>query len=387
MDTYLLKHTRAVTETGILDCDMLIKGGKIAAMAPDLEVCAPAWDLNRAFVLPGFIDIHTHGAKGVDINNASPQDIVRLAGQYAAYGVTSFLPTVACDSPEAMMSAVKNIVKASRLEGSGARILGIHLEGPFLSPEFKGSLPQRYLRLPDQVLFDSLLTASDGLLKLITLAPELPGSCELIRHAVKMGVRVSMGHSGASYEQAMDAISAGVLASTHTFNGMLLFHQHRPAIMGAALESGVYCEAICDGRHLHPGTVRLLLKVKGTDRVIAVTDSIMAAGMPDGAYRLGSQSLVVEGGDAWLADGSSRAGSTLTMIQALHNLLNFTGCTLRQASTMLSKNPAGLLGLEHRKGSLAPGMDADYLILDSSLDLAACAAEGKCLFKKTIGGD
>lgn len=387
MDSYLLKHTRTVTETGILDCDLLIQDGKIAAMAPDLDSCAPVRDLGRAFVMPGFIDVHTHGAMGVDINGAAPQELVRLSEQYASFGVTGFLPTVACDSPEAMMGAVKNIVLAARSGGSGAKILGIHLEGPFLSPEFKGSLPERYLRLPDQALFDSYLAASSGLLKLITLAPELPGSCGLIRHAVKMEVRVSMGHSGAGYEQAMEAVLAGVSSTTHTFNGMQLFHQHRPAIMGAALESGVYCEAICDGRHLHPGTIRLLLKAKGPGRVLAVTDSIMAAGMPDGPYRLGSQDIEVKGGDAWLADGSSRAGSTLTMIQALHNLLNFTGCTLWQAAAMLSANPARLLGLGHRKGRLAPGMDADFLVLTPSLSLTECVLEGKCLFKQTTGGN
>lgn len=386
MDSYLLKHTRTVTETGVLDCDLLVQDGRIAAMAPDIEADAPAWELNRAFVLPGFIDIHTHGAKGVDVNSASPEDLVRLAAEYAAFGVTGFLPTVACDSPEAMKRAVKNIVLASRLKGRGAKILGIHLEGPFLSQEFRGSLPDRYLRLPDLALFDSYFDAAAGLLRIITLAPELPKSAELIRHAVKMGVKVSMGHSGANYEQAAEAVGAGVSSTTHTFNGMRLFHQHRPAIMGAALESDVYCEAICDGRHLHPGAVRLLLKAKGSGRVIAVTDSIMAAGMPDGPYRLGCQDIVVTGGDAQLADGSSRAGSTLTMIQALHNLLAFTGCTLQQASAMLSGNPASLLGIENCKGRLAPGMDADFLVLDSSLSLTCCVSEGRRLFQTTTGG-
>ena len=197
-------------------------------------------------------------------------------------------------------------------------------------------------------------------------------------------VTVAIGHSGADYETAISAIDAGARACTHTFNAMALFHQHRPAIMGAVLERPVFCEAICDGRHLHPGTVRMLLACKGWDKVVAVTDSIQAAGLPDGRYKLGVNDVVVRDGDAVLADTGVRAGSTLTTGQALKNLVGFTGESVERVLPLLTANPARLIGLEG-KGVIAPGMDADLVVLDHALDVCATYVAGQKVWTSDAG--
>lgn len=383
MKAYIIHNARAVTATGIKLCDLLIDEGRIADMKPALKADCPVLDVHSALLLPGFVDIHTHGCRGIDVNHASAEDFLTLTKEYASFGVTSFLPTILSDAPDRTLTLLHEAARTAREPSRGARILGIHLEGPFLSPAYKGAMPQPFLRLPEPELFDAYYDASQGLLKRITLAPELKGSCALISHAVHKKVSVSLGHSGASYEETMAAIEAGASSCTHTFNGMSLFHQHRPGIMGAVLESDIYCEAICDGLHLHPGAVRLLLKTKGYGRVIAVTDSIMAAGMPDGKYRLGVNDVVVTNGDAQLLDGSSRAGSTLTMLGALKKLLKFTGCSLSEASRLLSGNPAALLGADNTIGSISPGKAADFLLLDDSLTLLGTYCAGQCIYRPT----
>ena len=189
----------------------------------------------------------------------------------------------------------------------GAELLGIHLEGPFLAPAYKGAMPEHLLRHGDAGLLRSYQEQAEGGIRYLTVSPEVEGTVDMIPAARELGIVTAIGHSGADYDTAMSAIAAGAQAATHTFNAMLLLHQHRPAILGAVLESDVYCEAICDGRHLHPGIVRLLLKVKGLDRVVAITDSIMAAGLPDGKYHLGVNEVVVEDGDNAIAPSAKEA--------------------------------------------------------------------------------
>ena len=196
-----------------------------------------------------------------------------------------------------------------------------------------------------------------------------------------MGITVAIGHSGADYETSMECIENGAMACTHTCNAMKLFHQHFPAIMGAVLESDVYCEAICDGRHLHPGSVRMMLKAKGYDRVVAVTDSIMASGLPDGSYKLGVNDVIVEEGDAKLPNGV-RAGSTLTTGTALKRLIEFTGASMEDVLPLLTMNPATLIGEEKRIGSLEVGKDADILILDDNYEIEATFVKGNKIEKQ-----
>ncbi len=334
----------------------------------------PVVDAAGFRIVPGFLDVHTHGAVGVDVNAASAADLEKVGRFFAGNGTTAFLASVLTDTPQ----QTRRCLTAFRAYGSGgpcAELLGVHLEGPFLASEFKGAMPEELLREGDAELVRSYQEAAGGAVRYITVSPEVPGVPALIPALRELGITVAIGHSGADYETSVAAIDAGAQAVTHTFNAMRLLHQHRPAILGAALERDVYCEMICDGRHLHPAIVRLLCKVKGMDRVVAITDSIMAAGLPDGNYKLGVNDVIVADGDAKLPDGT-RAGSTLTQNAALKNLLAFTGRPLEALLPALTENPARLIGVFDRKGSIADGKDADLVFLDAEANVAQVYLKG-----------
>lgn len=338
----------------------------------DYEVPADADCVDAAGkkVVPGFIDVHTHGAVGVDVNAATAEDLEKVCRFAATRGTTSWLCSVLTDTKEQTMWCIDQFKEHKKMECKGANLLGIHLEGPFLSTEYKGAMPEYLLQKPNMPLLREYQERAEGNIKYITISPEVEGIADDIPAMKDLGITVAIGHSGADYDTSWKAINHGAACCTHTFNAMKLLHQHFPAIMGAALESDIYCEAICDGRHLHPGVVRLLLKTKGLDKVVAITDSIMAAGLPDGNYKLGVNDVVVVDGDAKLADTGVRAGSTLTQDVALKNLLSFTGRPLEEVLPLLSENPAKLLGIFDTKGSIADGKDADIVLLDADNEIA-----------------
>lgn len=348
-----------------------IRNGKIYLLEDNekLPEGADIIDVEGKKIIPGFIDIHCHGAAGVDVNAASAEDLEKVCRTVAKYGTTSWLASVLTDTEEQTLWCIDEYNKYKTLEHKGANLLGIHLEGPFLCSMYKGAMPEHFLRPSDISLLKKYQDRAEGDIRYITVSPEVEGVIEDIPKMIEMGMTVAIGHSGADYETAWQAINNGAKASTHTFNAMRLLHQRQPAIMGAVLESDIYCEAICDGRHLHPGIVRLLIKVKGLDRVIAVTDSIMAAGLPDGEYRLGVNNVFVKDGDARLADGT-RAGSNLTQNVALKNLLEFTGRPLGEIIPLLTENPARLINVFDKKGSIENGKDADLVILDENNNVA-----------------
>ena len=376
----LLKNAQVYRDHHFAPADLLIRDGRIEAVGPGLTAEAPVLDAGGRRCVPGFLDVHTHGADHVDANAATPEDVRRWAAFNARHGTTGFLTSILTDTEEQTARAIGNITRAMD-EGptGGAAVLGIHLEGPFLSPQYKGAMPESLLRKGDAGWVRRCQQQAGGRIRYITVAPEVEGVPELIR-ALHDEIPIAIGHSGADYATARQAIADGARACTHTFNGMRLFHQHEPAIMGAVLASpDVYCEAICDGRHLHPGTVEMLLRCKGLDRVVAITDSIQAAGLPDGNYKLGVNDVVVKDGDAQLANGGGRAGSTLTMDRALRNLTKFTSFTLEQLIPLLTETPAALLGLP-AKGRLEPGCDGDFVLLDGELNVAATVVGGSVVF-------
>ncbi|MDO4787987.1 MAG: N-acetylglucosamine-6-phosphate deacetylase [Johnsonella sp.] len=334
-------------------------------------------DLKGKKLIPGFIDIHTHGAAGIDVNAADEEGLAKIAEFFAKNGSTSFLISVLTDSRESTRRCIETYRSFKKKNFPGAELLGIHLEGPFLAKEYKGAMPERFLKKGDLSLLKEYQSLAEGEIRYITISPEVEGVLEMIPDILALGIIPSIGHSGATYESCMEAIAKGVKASTHTFNAMGLLHQHYPGVMGAVLESDVYCEAIFDGKHLHPGTVRLLLKTKGPERVIAITDSIMAAGLPDGRYKLGVNDVVVEDSDAKLADTGVRAGSTLTMPRALENIMRFTGLALEEVIPLFSENPAKLLGIFDRKGSIAEGKDADLIVLNEENRMERVFVKGK----------
>lgn len=355
-----------------------IEDGVITAIGEELPG-ASHLDAEGLFLLPGFIDIHTHGAVGVDFNHAEREELSAVSAFLASCGVTSYLPTVLTDTTEVMMAKL-DLLSDPAVLAANPTMAAIHLEGPFLNVRYKGAMAEHLLRTGDVSLFRELFAASRGRIRLITVAPEVEGMLPVIEEAVSLGVRVSMGHSEASYEETMRAIDAGAVSTTHTMNAMKLLHMHDPAILTAVLESDIWAEMIADGFHLHPPIIRLLLKTKGWRRMIATTDSISAAGYPDGEYQLGPNAVIVEHGDAKLVENGVRAGSTLTMDRAMRNLLSFTGRDLSMVSPLLSTNAAEMLGFNDR-GSVAVGMRADLVGIDQEHKVRLTIAGGTTIFK------
>ena len=375
MERLWIQNARLLTEQGLQDGCLLCRDGKIEAVGNiPRPGDAQAVDAGHAILAPGFLDLHTHGAVNVDVNSGDAQGLVEIGNFFASHGVTGWLCSILTDTEEQTLRCI-HAAREAMQASSGARLLGIHLEGPTLSGKYAGAMPPHLLQQGDLSLIRRYQEAAEGAIRSMTIAPEVPGALEVIR-ALSDEMVISLGHSEATYDQAIAAIDAGAKSITHTFNAMRLFHQHEPAIMGAALERDVYCEAICDGRHLHPGSVRMLLAIKGSHRMVPITDSIMATGLPDGDYRLGVNEITVVDGDALLKGKSVRAGSTLTMDRALRNLLSFTGRPMEDVLPMLSQTPAALLGDSHL-GAIASGYDADFVLLDDAGNILQTYIQGK----------
>jgi N-acetylglucosamine-6-phosphate deacetylase len=334
-------------------------------------------DFPGATLGPAFFDVHIHGAAGHDIMEATPQALDAMGDFLATRGTANFLATTVTAPLDTTLRALDGLANQMvRLSQPGrARALGIHLEGPFLSHEKRGVQPAEHLLAPSVETFDRLIDAAHGHVRLMTIAPELPGAAELVAHATARGVRVSLGHSNATAAETAASISAGAVSATHTFNAMRPLDHREPGILGAVLTNeGLFAELICDGIHTRPEIVQLWWKSKGPERGILITDAMSAAGMPDGEYQLGGFSAQVKDGRA-MARGVL-AGSVLTLDRALANFVAFTGASVQQALRLLSANPAAMTGLTHRAGAITVGKSANLVAID---------AEGK-LIASLVGG-
>ncbi len=346
--------------------------------AAEIPAGARLLDFPGATLAPAFFDVHIHGAAGHDVMEATPDALHAVSRFLASRGTGSFLATTVTAPLDATLCAVAGLAKiiANAPVAGCARALGIHLEGPFLSHEKRGVQPGEHLLAPDISTFDRLYEAAEGHVRLMTLAPELPGAAELASHATARGVRVSLGHSNATAAQTRAAIAAGAASATHTFNAMRALDHREPGILGTVLTTdALYSEIICDGIHTAPEMVQLWWRAKGQHRTILVTDAMSAAGMPDGEYQLGGFTVHVANGRA-MARGVL-AGSVLTLDRALANFIAFTGATVDQGLPLLTANPAAMTGLSDSAGSIAPGLPANLVAVDSSGRLLASIIGGQ----------
>jgi len=337
-------------------------------------------------VSPGFIDTHIHGYGGRDTDEADVEAIYTISRGLVKHGVTSIVPSSVTMPHEALVKIAESIREAGNewSPEKGARILGLHLEGPYLSVEKAGAQNKKYIRPASIKELEEYIRASGGLIRQITVAPENPGALDLITYAVAHGITVSIGHTNATYEQTRLAIERGARKATHTFNGMRGIHHREPGPAIAVLEDdGVYIELITDFIHISPPVVRFVIKHVGPHRMVLISDSISATGLPDGTYELGGLKVIVKNGVPRLADTGALAGSTLTLDRAVKNVYSL-GFDLRETLMMASYTPAASINALYRDkiGLLAPGFKADMVFLDEGLNVVKTMIDGEIIYEK-----
>jgi N-acetylglucosamine-6-phosphate deacetylase len=384
MSTLLIHANRALTPTtDINDAGILLREGTIEAIGPRSGMTLPAGaqEIRAAdqIAIPGFIDVHIHGAGGHDVMEGTGSALRSITRKVSEYGTTSIVATTVTASTDATLRAVEGIAgyitQQHETDEPHADVLGIHFEGPFISKERRGVHPAEWIQLPSAETLSRFLKAAAGNARILTIAPEVLGAGPCIDAAREAGLVVSIGHTDATYEQARAAMARGAHSATHVYNAMRPFSHRDPGVIGAVLTTPeVNAELIADGVHVEQAAMKLLLLAKGAEHVTLVSDGLSATGMPDGKYMLGGFEVTVSGGVCRNAEGTL-AGSTLTLDRALRNIVAL-GISLPDAVRMLTLNPAVLLGIEYKKGSLRVGADADILLLDERLHLRGVWARG-----------
>jgi N-acetylglucosamine-6-phosphate deacetylase len=382
MSSILIRNVRVILEEEQkLGC-MLIRNGQIESVhigsrcsdfSADYEI-----DGKGQILIPGMIDVHIHGAEGFDMMDGTIGSVEAVSRACAKTGCTSFLATSVSSSLEDLL---KMIINVKELAGSepGAQIIGIHIEGPYLNVKRKGMQNERYLRHPDLEEMKTIMQKSGPLLRMVTLAPELPGGLEMISFLKKQGIIAAIAHSDATYDDAKQAFECGASHVTHCFNGMRPIHHRDPGLILAAFEeSSVSVQAIVDDVHLHPAVVRLLYREKGPDRMVLITDALQAMGMGDGTYLFGGHEVRVMDGVALLDDGTL-ASSTVTMNQALAKTVKL-GIPLKDAVKMATQTPADILGLEN-KGRIQSGADADLVLMNDRFEVMWTMVKGQMVYQ------
>jgi N-acetylglucosamine-6-phosphate deacetylase len=369
--------TDEVIENGVVLCeDSYIKAvGSSVAIEP--EPGSRIIDVRGGVVMPGFIDTHFHGSGGDDVMANGVEGIRRISRALLKFGTTGYLATTISARHEELMRSVEDTIAAEEDDPFAAEILGLHVEGPYMNPKFKGAQPEWGIRDPNFDECAQLLDAAAGRIKIMTIAPELPGGLEMIRMLARAGVAPSLGHSEADYDTALAAIEAGATRATHLFNAMSGVHHRKPGLAAAALnEPGICAELICDGVHVNPRMVALAWKAKGRDGIALVTDATAAQGAGDGIFTLGDFQIQVRGALCTLMDGVTIAGSVLTMNRAAANAIDFTGMTLIDAAHTVALAPARVCGVDDRKGSIEVGKDADLVILNPDFSVSHTIRSG-----------
>ena len=336
-------------------------------------------DARGNILLPGFIDLHVHGAMGHEAMDASPQALQEMARYYARHGVTAFLATTWTASRHDILMALEGIQGALGPIPGGATLIGAHLEGPYLNPDRCGAQSVVHIRRAEQGEAREFLES--GLVRLLALAPEYPENLWLLDECVRRGITVSAGHTSASYEEMQSAAQRGLSQVTHCYNAMTGLNHRSPGTLGAAMSlPEINCELIADNIHVHPAAQKILVQVKGPSKVILITDAVRGTGLPEGEYRIDERTITIKDGAARLPDGTL-AGSTLTLNRALQHIGQSTGLPLHETWPMASLNAARAIGISASKGSLEVGKDADVVMLDEQFNALLTVAEGEILWE------
>ena len=370
---------RILLEDGVLENKALLFDDAIAGFADTAPEGAEVVDAEGGWIAPGLIDVHCHGFQGMDASNGDLNELLRMSEIKARSGVTAWLPTtmtLGWPVLEKCFSAVRVAMDETAKSGfNGARVLGCHAEGPFINARRKGAQAESGIQKPDA----GKLRPWADVIRLITIAPEVEEALECVRAARAMGIAVSMGHTDATAAQAIQGIEAGVTHVTHTFNAMPPLNHREPGVIGAALNSEqVYCELICDTFHVSPMLFPVMAKLK-PDHLVLITDSIQVAGLPDGVYDQLGATVIVDGIRCRFPDGTI-AGSALTLDRAVRNMVRHGGVPLWRAVAMASLYPARSIGADGKKGSLAPGKDADIVIADPDFNVRRTFVGGECVY-------
>jgi N-acetylglucosamine-6-phosphate deacetylase len=370
----ILVDNDILTGYGVLFDETIVKIAKDCDL--DKSVLEEVYDGDGKFLSPGFIDIHIHGCMGNDTMDDNDSSILNISKNITATGVTAFLPTT-MTMEFSVIERTLNRIRKLMNNKQGAQILGCNLEGPFICDSYKGAHDAAYIIKPD---FESIKELSD-VIRIVTLAPEQEGSDEFIEGCTRNGIVAAIGHSKANYEQAMRAIKKGANHITHTFNAMTPLHHRDPGIVGAAMDSSASCELIADNVHVNPAVQRILLKVKGIDRIILITDAMRACLLKDGEYYFGGQRVTVKNEEARLTAGNL-AGSVITLNKALKNFIDNTGVSLTDAVKTITENPARLLKVNDRKGSIGIGKDADLTLFDGNFNIYRTYVKGMKAYER-----
>lgn len=375
-----IRNGRILAPSGVLHGHELVMAqGRIEAVRRPEGGSGDFLDARGLWVAPGLVDVHIHGAMGHDVMDATPEALRAVANYLARHGVTSWLPTTMSAPRAAIDAAIANVASCPQPE-DGAQHLGVHVEGPYLNERYRGAQALDALRPPDPAEYEDWLR--NDAVKLITLAPELPGAAALIEAGRRRGIEFAIGHSGADYEAALAAADRGLRQATHTFNGMAGLHHRRPGTLGAVLDDErIFAQLIGDGLHVHPAMVRLLLRAKGRDRVLLISDSLRATGLGDGAFDLGGQTVTVQEGMARTQDGAL-AGSTVMLDEILRRVMQFTGLGVERALPLASTVPAAAMNLQGRVGVLQPGANADVILLDDEARVQMTMVAGRVVYDR-----
>jgi N-acetylglucosamine-6-phosphate deacetylase len=340
-------------------------------------------DLGENFIAPGFIDLHFHGALGKDILDANVESLKVISSFQACHGVTGFVGATMSVSVDSLVRAVEE-VKAAQALSMESEILGVYIEGPFINVNKKGAHNSQFVGNLDEEETNRILDALNGLTAIIPFAPEIPQFLNLIPEFKKMGVIAAIGHSNATYTQAIESFKAGVSHATHLFNAMRDFHHREPGVVGAVLDSKtVTSEIIADGVHVHPALIRIALAQMGVDRICLVTDSVKASGMGDGVYEIGNSQVFVEGDKAVLLESNTLAGSVLTINRAMKNVFKWCELSVPEVVKMVTANPARILGLEDRIGRLKEGHQANLVMFDGEFNIKKTILKGREVYSQT----